>query len=134
MSPDEVVAIVGKPRVASPNWQGTLCYSYFEPSVDLNVGFGGSGQTADHFGFGRGSSVRFRDVDFFNDRPSWRRLLEWSSDYHERLGFLVFCDLGIALTGFHDDYEDDLAVTVFPKGAWEKDRLKFKPFVPHPIT
>lgn len=134
MSPFEVTAILGKPSTAAPNWQGTLCYSYFDPGLNLNIGFGGAGQTTDHFGFGRESTVQFRGVDFFNDRAAWRRLIEWSSDYHECLGFLVFCDLGIALTGFHDEDPDDLAVTVFVRGAWEPRRARFKAYVLPPVA
>src|SRR5262249_57039940 len=122
----------GPPRVFAPNWQGVLGFDYHEPPLNLSVGFGGEGGCADHFGFGRGSVVRFRGVDFFAVRTGWRRLLEWSGDYCECLGFLVFCDLGIALTDFHDEYDDELAVTAFPRGAWEQYRPKFKPFVPSP--
>ena len=128
MSPSEVSSILGSPPVSAPNWQGTLTHDYVTPQLDLNVIFGGDGQTADHFGFGRGASVRFRGLDFFSDRSAWRRLLTLSSDYHECSGMLVFCDIGIALGGFHDDYEDELAVTVFPRGAWEEFRPKFKPY------
>lgn len=95
--------------------QATLSYSYFQKDLNLNVGFDGPEQRADHFGFGRGSTVCYRGIDFFHDRSAWCKLVEWSSDYHQHVGFLVFCDLGIALTGFHDDDEDDLAVTVFPR-------------------
>lgn len=128
MSPAEVSAILGTPRVAAPNWQGTLRYSYDSPPLNLNIIFGGDGKTADHFGFGRLATVHFRGVDFFSDRSAWRSLLDYSSDYHVCSGLLVFCDLGIALSGFHDGYEDELAVTVFPRDAWEKFRSKFKPY------
>ena len=128
MSPEEVASIIGQPRVASPNWQGVLSWSYDSPTLSLNIGFGGDVQTANHFGFGRGSIVRHRGLDFFADRSAWRRLIDLSCDLHECLGFLVFCDLGIALTGFHDDDEDDLAVVAFPRGEWEEFRGKFKQF------
>ena len=128
MSPADVSGILGSPNTAAPNWKRVLCYHYNPPPLDVTVGFGGDDQTADHFGFGRHALVCFRGLDFFCDRSAWRNLLDQSSDYHECLGFLVFCDLGIALTGFHDDYEDELAVTAFPRDAWEKFRPKFKPF------
>lgn len=131
MSPADVSGILGSPTTAAPTWDGLLCYNYNyrnPPQLDVNIGFGGDGQTANHFGFGRHASVYFRGLDFFGDRSAWRSLLDQSSDYHECLGFLVFCDLGIALTGFHDDYEDDLGVTAFPRDEWEKFRPRFKPF------
>lgn len=130
MSPTEVSSILGPPGLADTNWQGTLTHSYSSPSLDMNVHFGGEGQTVDHFGFGRGAAVRFHGLDFFADRSAWKSLLNQSSDYHQCSGFLVFCDLGIALSGFHDDYQDELAVTVFPHGAWEEFRSDFEPYEP----
>ena len=38
----------------------------------------------------------------------------------EVLGFLVFDRIGVTTTGYHDDDEDDLAITVYPRGAWNK--------------
>jgi hypothetical protein len=130
MSPAETMSVLGTPESSGPNWRGVLCHDYYQSGLSLSIGFGGEGGTTNHFGFGRGSSVRFRDVDFFANRNDWRALLLQSTDFHLLLGFLIFCDLGIALTGFHDDYEDDLAISVFPKGEWEEDRQKFKPYVP----
>ena len=44
------------------------------------------------------------------------------------LGFVVFLSLGITLTGFHDENEDQKAVTVFEKGRWDSMKANMKPF------
>jgi hypothetical protein len=44
-------------------------------------------------------------------------------------GFLIFMNLGITLTGFHDESEDDVAVTIFSKGVWLADRDKLNRYV-----
>lgn len=126
MSPDEVTKIVGPPRSSGPGWKDILTYHYYSPGLDLNVGFGGDGQTADHFGFGRGSTVYFRGLNLFGDPVAWREVVDRSCDCHELVGFLVCCDLGIQLSGFHDHDESQLAVVVFPHGAREKSRARFK--------
>jgi len=38
----------------------------------------------------------------------------------ESLGFLVLSQLGTTTTGYHDDDENQRALTVFPRGAWDK--------------
>ena len=29
-------------------------------------------------------------------------------------------DVGVTSTGYHDDDENDLAITAYPRGAWDK--------------
>jgi hypothetical protein len=126
MLPDEVASILGPPQSATPNWQGILSYDYDAPN--LSVGFGGEGQSANHFGFGpHSSTVRFQGLDLFGDPSAWRTLLHRSSDYHLWVGFLIFCDLGVMLDGFNETYNVE-AVVAFPKDAMEKHRTKFKAF------
>ncbi len=45
------------------------------------------------------------------------------------LGFLVFTRLGVTTTGYHDDDEDQRAITVFPLGKWD-EMLKKRGTVP----
>ena len=42
------------------------------------------------------------------------------------LGFLVFPGLGVATTGYHDDDPNQLAISVYQKGAWDGSLLKAK--------
>jgi hypothetical protein len=57
-----------------------------------------------------------------------RRLAAADPDPTEMVGLLVFLKLGIALTGFHDGRESDLAVTVFEPGRWDEHLSKMKPY------
>jgi hypothetical protein len=57
-------------------------------------------------------------------------LLQRSRDVVECLGFLLFLDLGIAVTGFHDGDEEQRAVTLFAAGRWDGERADFTPFTP----
>jgi hypothetical protein len=134
MSPDEVIQVVGPPRSSGPGWKKMLNYNYYSPDLNLNVGFGGEGQTADHFGFGRGSTVFFEGLDLFGDPAAWRAVVERSRDCHEWVGFIICCDLGIQFSGFHDQDESQLAVVAFPRGTQEKHRTKFRPYQLHRDT
>lgn len=44
------------------------------------------------------------------------------------LGFVIFLNLGITLTGFHDENESQKAITVFEKGRWDSMKASMKPF------
>jgi hypothetical protein len=45
------------------------------------------------------------------------------------LGFIVLLNLGITLTGFHDEATDERAVTVFTRDRWDSIKEKLKPFI-----
>jgi hypothetical protein len=126
MSPEEIESALGAPRVRSRNRKKHLRLSY----DTFDVGFTPDDGSANHFGFGRGSSVTFRGIAFFTDPTAWRGLLSISSDVALCYGVLVFSDLGISLGGFHDGYDDELAVTAFPRGAFEHLRSSFTPYEP----
>jgi hypothetical protein len=127
-SQDEVVNAIGAPRTNSTNYLGGATFNYYSPGLDLNVGFDKDTGFATHFGFGRLSSVRFGQLDVFGDPTCWKSIVGMSSDCHEWVGFIICCDLGIQLSGFHDDDESQLAISMFPEGDYERHRAKFKPF------
>jgi hypothetical protein len=42
------------------------------------------------------------------------------SSVHEMLGFLIFDEIGITLTGVHDGAIEDQAITAYAPGRWDK--------------
>lgn len=46
---------------------------------------------------------------------------------YECFGFLVFLDLGITLTGFHDGHSEQMAITAFTAGRWDAMKEDLKP-------
>jgi hypothetical protein len=44
----------------------------------------------------------------------------------ERVGFLFFPKIGIGTTGYHDDDDSQLAISVYPRGALDKLLVKAK--------
>jgi hypothetical protein len=127
---DEVSAVLGNPD-SKHDRKGVVQWNFHRGDASgVNVRFGGTEGTLDHIGFGKYAHVHFAGINFFEDLDAWKALLKQSQDYHLTYGFLVFCDLGIALTGFHDGDMNQLAVTAFPRGAWERSRPRFEPFRP----
>jgi hypothetical protein len=57
-----------------------------------------------------------------------RILLAPDKQPYELPGFVVLLNLGITLTGFHDQATDERAVTVFTKGRWDSEIEVLKPF------
>lgn len=128
MTPEDIRSILGRDCIESKGFLGGLTMSYYRPGCDVNVGFEKESGLATHFGFGRLSAVRFHGLDVFGDPTAWQSIVRMSSDCHEWVGFLICCDLGIQLSGFHDDDASQLAISVFPRGDYECHRPKFKPF------
>lgn len=128
MAPAEVLSLVGEPHTRSTSFLGDASFSYYTTGLDLNVGFDKDSGLATHFGFGRLSSVRFNQLDVFGDPTAWQSIVRSSSDAHQWVGFVILCDLGIQLSGFHDGDESQLAISLFPEGGYEKHRKKFKAF------
>ena len=46
----------------------------------------------------------------------------------EYLGFVVLDDIGLSMTGFHDDDSSQLAITLYSSGRWSTFLSKGRPF------
>lgn len=127
MSPQEVENALGTPDQISKNHLG----SRVEFRAAMNVGYSLATPRVDHIGFGRQmTQLYLGELNFFFTPPEQvlRTLMVADSQPLTYLGFVVFLKLGIALTGFHDGDESQKAVTLFPKGAWDKRVQKMQPF------
>lgn len=66
-------------------------------------------------------------IEVFASPQALRRLSECDGAPHEVVGFLVFLNLGITVTGLHDGDQSQRAVTAFARGRWD-DVGGMKPF------
>lgn len=57
-----------------------------------------------------------------------RDLVQNDGKPYETVGFVVLLNLGVTLTGFHDEALAQKAVTVFAKGRWDDEISNMKPF------
>ena len=122
MTRAEVHALLGVPQVESPptQWRGV---SNSWDDGKIQVGYDG-GMTVNHVGFGPGDfllllngSLLWSPQGHPDPNPS---LLRLDPNPMEVLGFLVFDRVGVTTTGYHDDGENDLAITAYPREAWDK--------------
>lgn len=72
-----------------------------------------------------GDDLLFQGINLFkdNDLDVIARMKAMSKQkIFEFYGFIIFFDLGIALSGFHDSDEDQKSVSIFQNGAWDEFR------------
>ncbi|NQE49758.1 hypothetical protein [Herbaspirillum rubrisubalbicans] len=76
--------------------------------------------------------LEFDGSRIFTDPPKevLRKLVNLDGNPYESVGFIVLLNLGVTLTGFHDDDIYQRAVTVFARGRWDDLLQKLKPFDP----
>lgn len=74
------------------------------------------------------AQATFGGRSLFGNPDVWREIVEADGDAHETFGFLVLRNLGLTLTGFHDDDPGQLAVTAFEPGRWDAVASGMKPF------
>jgi hypothetical protein len=74
------------------------------------------------------SNVTIRGIDLFNNPKAFETLLREDSCPLEVHGFVVLLNLGITLTGFHDNDPSQLAATAFVRGRWDHLKPKLKKF------
>jgi hypothetical protein len=128
MTPSDVEQILGAPDQTSANHLGQRV----EFRSFMNVAYTTDQPTRlCHLGFGRQMEmVTFGEINFFKDDAIkvLKKLIEIDDKPQIYLGFVVFLQLGITLTGFHDNDPSQKAVTVFEQGAWDKRIGKMQAF------
>lgn len=128
MSAAEVEQLAGPPDSSSINHLGQLV----EFRSFMNIGYSqDASRRLVHFGFGRQmEGVRLGTNHLFIMDPfdALRGLRDMGAHPLAYLGFIVFPELGLALTGFHDGDVSQKAISLFEYGAWDSRIPKMTPF------
>jgi hypothetical protein len=111
--------------------------SHLKQRVDfrafMNIGYSAEEpQVVVHLGFGRQmEGVAYKGTPIFGDvkNLSFQMLLQDDGNPCTYLGFIVLLNLGITLTGFHDDDVSQQSVAMFQQGAWDARKSKLKPYI-----
>jgi hypothetical protein len=121
MSEQQLRAILGNPDRVFTNRRGELEYQYRDCSVRFEPSTGGAVEV----GFLPSAGVWLGDINVFEDDRALEKLSSADGSPFECFGFIILLELGMSLTGFHDDDESQKAVTVFTRGRWDhlRDRL-----------
>ncbi|WP_146597841.1 hypothetical protein [Novipirellula aureliae] len=121
MSAEAVHALLGAPQQISTLWNKSgFSHSWTNP--DLNIGFSND-DALNHVGLiPNGISVSLNGTEIWtrdscvDPNPT---LLRFDASPRECFGFLVYLEIGIATTGFHDDDSSQHALCVFARGAYD---------------
>jgi hypothetical protein len=122
MNRDDVVGILGEPRIVSMRPEGEVRLIY----EDRQFTVGPKGLV--EVGLLPEASVSIMGVNVFGDPKSFINICDLDTEPKEILGFIVFLNLGITMTGFHDRDESQKAVTAFARGRWDASRAQMTPF------
>jgi hypothetical protein len=128
MDASQVEALLGSADKTSVN--------HLKQRVDfrafMNIGYSADEpQVVVHLGFGRQmEGVAYKGVLLFGDVKNlgFQMLLEDDGNPFTYLGFIVLLNLGITLTGFHDNDVSQQAVAMFQYGAWDARKSKLKQY------
>ena len=124
MTRSQVEALVGPPGILTKTFPGNANASY----ESFNIGYSKQDRKLIHIGFLPTAEVTIRGMNPFTQKSAFRNLVRQDSCPYEYVGFIILLDLGITLTGFHDNDPNQLAITAFARGGFDDMRNKFKKF------
>ena len=117
---DQVEAIVGPPESITDEHR-----TYYE---SFNIRYSKQDKGLVEIGFSSDAKVTILGINPFIQKNGFRDLLRRDSCPYECYGFIVLLNLGITLTGFHNDDPDQLAITAFAPGVWDHLKSKLRKF------
>lgn len=120
----EVNEETGAPISVTRNNEGELDYQYDEFSIRLSA----KDEKVVEVGLVPPAVVRLDGIEIFRSPSAFEQLIARDGAPYEFYGFIVLLNLGITLTGFHDDDESQIAVTAFERGRWDELRSELRPF------
>jgi hypothetical protein len=124
MTERQVEAVVGHPQTIMTNGQD-------EPNAfyeSFSIRYSKREKKLVEIGFLKTARVKILAINPFTQKNGFRDLVRRDSCPYECFGFIVLLDLGITLTGFHDNDPDQLAITAFVRGRWDDSKSDFKRF------
>lgn len=123
MNPEEVATVVGHPQSISNDPDGELGYEFGKFIARI-----APTQGLVEVGFAPVVPVFLGGLDIFSTPGAFKELVQKDGLPFEFVGFIILLNLGITLTGFHDEEPSDRAVTAFAKGRWDHLRPNFKEY------
>jgi hypothetical protein len=124
MTTVEVAAAIGPPRLVEPGVFGTTN----EARPGLMIGYSQADKTVYEVNCHAGVSLIYERDDLFGllDPISFLRLFDPNPVLW--VGFVIFLELGIQLSGFHDNDEPQRSISLIKRGTWADFIEDFKPF------
>ncbi len=127
MTPGEIETILGAPDSVGSN--------YFKQRIEyrsfMNVGYSVDDNLAVHFGFGpQMIGIKFNDIFLFKEvsKTVLKKIIARDGSPFLCYHLVVLLNLGLTLSGFHDNDESRKSVTLFERGTYDDDKDRMKPF------
>ena len=126
MSEEEVIGIFDRPHDTRYNNANELEFWY----DDLIVRFdnNGSGVREITTILHSNQTIQLNGQVFSVNEHFFQQLCNLDGNPYEHYGFIILFKLGITLSGFHDEYDEDKILTIFRFGDWDKYKDKMKVF------
>lgn len=122
MSEAEISALIGEPSLPKISRQDGEKWFFDHLTLVLEK------RMIVEIGITRDANATLAGIDLFHDPGSFKKLCEIDSDPKEILGTIILFNLGISLTGFHDNDYDQLAATAFELGRWDSLRPQMRDY------
>jgi hypothetical protein len=124
MNPSEVAIVLGAPARITTGLVGQRS----EDRGPVSIRYTLDDIKVNEVSLGTDSRLWFHEQNLMEVPDLVGFLMLHDSEPFEDLGFLLFFELGLAITGFHDGDDDDRAITAFRRGAWDEFKAEAQPF------
>jgi hypothetical protein len=123
MTSNEVAAFLGAPLRRRHSFRGNS----IEEFQTISVCYAQSDNGLNEVGFAPETHLFFRGQNLFSSSDAIAYLRQFDPVPWLWVGFVVFLELGIQLSGFHDNDESQLEIAVMRRGYWDQYRDNFMP-------
>jgi hypothetical protein len=124
MAPEDVEKALGKPNSITISGRGET----EEHRGEITVRYDSETNDVVEMSFGTNSGLMLDEVCLSSSSDLTKYLMSKDPNPVECFGFLLYLGLGIAATGFHDEDEDQKAISIFKKGRWDSMKDNFTSF------
>ena len=118
MTPHQVEMAIGRPQEVGQNSLGERD----ENRGNVSVRYSLLDNKVCEISFLPSSKLLFKGKLLFEEMDLIDWLMTFDPKPYEFVGFLIFFELGITVTGFHESDESQKAITIFRKGRWDEIR------------
>lgn len=122
MDDKQVAAILGVPKRVKTDVDGNITQNYGL----IKIGISHVDGKVYHVGFSPGVKVQFDGNNLFDLPDLVGFLCQHDPEPYQWVGFLFFLELGISVSGFHDNDESQKAINAFRKGTWDEHKGEFE--------
>lgn len=130
LSQVEIAQLIGTPTSQKTGFSGEL--TEYRRENGLLTTYDKNTHKLIEIGFSKNIlELEYANKKLFNEPPFtiFSELAKLDGNPYESLGFIVLLNLGMTLTGFHDEDVNQRAVTVFARGRWDDFLHELKPFI-----